>query len=114
MPHNPVIEATFESIATLVFELMLRSLSDPGVVAASAPYHRAVYEAIRDRDPDAAHDAMLAHHESGRLVYDADLDASLDMVAQRELARLLGPDASLERVVGEILREPQRGDRSPE
>jgi GntR family transcriptional repressor for pyruvate dehydrogenase complex len=106
MPHNPVIETTFESIATLVFELMLRSLSDPKVVAASAPYHRAVYEAIRDGDPDAAYDAMLAHHESGRLVYGTDLDSSLDRVAQRELARLLGPSASLERVVGEALREP--------
>ena len=61
MAHNPVVEATFESIATLVFELMLRSLSDPAVVAASAPYHRGVYEAIRDRNPEAAYDAMLAH-----------------------------------------------------
>lgn len=106
MAHNPVIETTFESIATLVFELMLRSLSDAEVVAASAPYHRGVYEAIRDRKPDAAYDAMLAHHESGRLVYGADLNASLDVVAQRELARLLGPTASLEDVVGEALREP--------
>jgi len=111
MSHNPVIDATFESIATLVFELMLRSLSDSEVVAASAPYHLAVYEAIRDRKPDAAYDAMLAHHESGRLLYDADLDASLDVVAERELARLLGPGASLERVVGEILATPLRVER---
>ena len=106
MAHNPVVEATFESIATLVFELMLRSLSDPAVVAASAPYHRGVYEAIRDRNPEAAYDAMLAHHESGRLVYDTDLHSSLDVVAERELARLLGPSASLEQVVGEALRAP--------
>ncbi len=103
---NPVVEATFESIATLVFELMLRSLSDPAVVAASAPYHRGVYEAIRDRNPEAAYEAMLAHHESGRLVYDTDLHMSLDVVAERELARLLGPSASLEQVVGEALRAP--------
>jgi hypothetical protein len=49
---------------------------------------------------------MLAHHESGRLVYDADLDSSIHEVAQRELAKLLGPSASMERVVSEILREP--------
>ena len=106
MAHNPVVEATFESIATLVFELMLRSLSDPKVIAASAPYHRAVYEAIRDRKPDDAYDAMLAHHESGRLHYDTDLHSSIDLVAQRELERLLGPTASLEDVVGAALREP--------
>jgi hypothetical protein len=75
-------------------------------VAASAPYHRALYEAIRDRRPEDAYDAMLAHHESGRLVYDADLDSSIHEVAQRELAKLLGPSASMERVVSEILREP--------
>jgi DNA-binding FadR family transcriptional regulator len=106
MPHNPMIEITFESIVPLIFELMLRSLGDRKVVAASAPYHRALYEAIRDRRPEAAYDAMLAHHESGRMVYDADLDSSLHDVAERELERLLGPSASMERVVGEILREP--------
>ena len=106
MPHNPMIETTFESIVPLIFELLLRSLSDRKVVAASAPYHRALYEAIRDRRPEDAFDAMLAHHESGRLVYDADLDSSIHEVAQRELAKLLGPSASMERVVSEILREP--------
>jgi DNA-binding FadR family transcriptional regulator len=106
MPHNPMIETTFESIVPLIFELMLRSLSDRKVVLASAPYHRSLYEAIRDRRPEDAFDAMLAHHESGRLVYDADLDSSIHEVAQRELAKLLGPSASMERVVSEILREP--------
>jgi hypothetical protein len=106
MPHNPMIETTFESIVPLIFELMLRSLGDRKVVAASAPYHRALYEAIRDRRPEDAYDAMLAHHESGRLVYDADLDSSIHEVAQRELAKLLGPSASMERIVSEVLREP--------
>lgn len=113
MAHNPVIETSFESIATLIFELMLRSLSDPKVVAASAPYHRAVYEAIRDRDPERACEAMLAHHESGSRFYGKDLDSSLDIVAQRELARLLGPTASLERVIDEALHEPPLIDVDP-
>ena len=106
MPHNPMIETTFESIVPLIFELMLRSLSDRKVVAASAPFHRALSEAIRERKPDDAYEAMLAHHESGRLVYDADLDSSVHEVAQRELEKLLGPSASMERAVSEILREP--------
>jgi DNA-binding FadR family transcriptional regulator len=105
MSHNPVIETTFESIATLVFELMLRSQSDAKVVAASAPFHRKVYEAIRDRDPEAAYEAMRAHHESGGKYYGKDLDSSLDLVARRELERLLGPSASLEQIVAEVMRD---------
>jgi GntR family transcriptional repressor for pyruvate dehydrogenase complex len=105
MPHNPVIETTFESIATLVFELMLRSSSDPKVIAASAPFHRAIYEAIRDGDPDGAHDAMLAHHESGAVFFGTDLDASLDAVARRELERILGPTASLESVLVQVMHD---------
>jgi GntR family transcriptional repressor for pyruvate dehydrogenase complex len=105
MSHNPVIETTFESIASLVFELMLRSLSDSKIRAASAPYHRALYEAIRDHDPQRAYDAMLAHHESGGKFYGRDLDSSLDVVARRELERLLGPSASLERVIIELVHE---------
>jgi GntR family transcriptional repressor for pyruvate dehydrogenase complex len=105
MSHNPVIETTFESIATLVFELMLRSLTDSRVIAASAPFHRELFEAIRDRDGDRAYAAMLAHHESGSAYYGKDLDASLDVVAQRELERLLGPTASLEGVIYEVMQE---------
>lgn len=103
MSHNPVIETTFESIATLVFELMLRSHSDPKVIAASAPFHQAVYEAIRDRDPERAYEAMRAHHESGQQYFGKDLDLSLDVVARRELERLLGPTASLEQIIGEVM-----------
>jgi GntR family transcriptional repressor for pyruvate dehydrogenase complex len=103
MSHNPVIETTFESIAPLVLELVLRSLSDPKVIAVSAPYHSMVYEAIRRRDPEAASEAMLAHLESGSRFYGKDLDSSLDVVARRELERLLGPGASLEGVITEIM-----------
>jgi GntR family transcriptional repressor for pyruvate dehydrogenase complex len=110
MSHNPVIETTFESIATLVFELMLRSLSDSKIQAESAPFHHAVYEAIRDRDPQRAYDAMLAHHERGGKFYGKDLDSSLDVVARRELERLLGPTASLERVIVEVMHEPLPAD----
>ena len=113
MAHNPVIETTFESIATLVFELMLRSLSDSKVVAASAPFHKAVYDAIRGNDPDKAYEAMLAHHESGQKFYGKDLDLSLDLVARRELERLLGPAASLERVIVEALQDAPAGAEPP-
>jgi GntR family transcriptional repressor for pyruvate dehydrogenase complex len=110
MSHNPVIETTFESIAPLVFELMLRSHSDPKVIAASAPFHHAVYEAIRDRDPDRAYEAMRAHHESGQQFYGKDLDVSLDVVARRELERLLGPSASLEQIIAEVMANTASAD----
>lgn len=107
MSHNPVIETTFESITTLVFELALRTATDTKVVVASAPYHRAVYEAIRDGDPDKAFEAMRAHHESGGKLYGEDFNASLDRVARRELERLLGrPVTSLEGVIAEMMSEP--------
>jgi hypothetical protein len=73
------------------------------VIAASAPFHEAVYEAIRDRDPDRAYEAMRAHHESGQQFYGKDLDLSLDVVARRELERLLGPTASLEQIIGDVM-----------
>jgi GntR family transcriptional repressor for pyruvate dehydrogenase complex len=106
MAHNPVIETTFESITTLVFELALRSSTDATVVAVSAPYHRAVYEAIRDRDPDRAFEAMRGHHESGGKLYGKDFNSSLDRVARRELERLLGrPVPSLEGIIADMMRE---------
>jgi GntR family transcriptional regulator, transcriptional repressor for pyruvate dehydrogenase complex len=106
MAHNPVIETTFESITTLVFELALRSSTDSEVVAVSAPYHRAVYEAIRDGDPDKAFEAMREHHASGGKLYGEDFDSSLDRVARRELERLLGrPVPSLEGIIADMMRE---------
>jgi GntR family transcriptional repressor for pyruvate dehydrogenase complex len=106
MSHNPVIETTFESITTLVFELALRTSTDAKVVAVSAPYHRAVYEAIRDRDPEKAFEAMREHHESGGKLYGKDFNSSLDRVARRELERLLGrPVPSLEGIIADMMRE---------
>jgi GntR family transcriptional repressor for pyruvate dehydrogenase complex len=105
MSRNPVIETTFESIAPLVFELMLRSLSDPNLQAASAPFHAQVYEAIRDGDGERAFEAMLAHHASGQEFYGKDLDESLDLVARRELERLVGPSASLEHIIRDVVQQ---------
>jgi GntR family transcriptional repressor for pyruvate dehydrogenase complex len=110
MSHNPVIETTFESIATLVFELMLRSHSDPKVMAVTTPFHEAVYAAIRDRDPDRAYEAMRGHHESGRQFYGKDLELSLDLVARRELERLLGPTASLDQIIRDALASSAAAD----
>jgi DNA-binding FadR family transcriptional regulator len=102
--HNPVLETTFESMATLVFELALKTSTNTKAVAASAPYHRAVYEAIRDRDPEKAFEAMGFHHESGGKLYGKDFSVNLDLAARRELERLLGHRvSSLAGVIAEIM-----------
>jgi GntR family transcriptional repressor for pyruvate dehydrogenase complex len=86
---NPVIEAMFLSIASLTFQLMLRSLIDKDVVEESLPYHRAVFEAISNHDAPAASVAMQRHLDVARLMYGSDFDASLESIARREIAELL-------------------------
>ncbi|WP_433412496.1 FadR/GntR family transcriptional regulator [Microtetraspora malaysiensis] len=87
--HNPVIEAMFGSIATLTFELMLRSLGDPSVSREGVPYHQEILSAITARDPKAASDAMAAHLDVALRTYGDDLDQSLDLVAQRKIEQLM-------------------------
>lgn len=89
---NPVIDAMFMSIASLTFQLMLRSLIDKKVVKESLPYHRLVFEAIERRDAAAASEAMLQHLDCARMFYGSDFDASLESIARREIARLLPGD----------------------
>lgn len=86
---NPVIEAMFMSIASLTFQLMLRSLIDKDVVEESLPYHRAVFEAIADHDVSAASAAMQRHLDVARIRYGSDFDASLASIARREIAELI-------------------------
>lgn len=103
MSHNPVIEATFSSVAPLVFELLLRSLADPDVFREGAPIHHDIVGAIRARDAEAGRKAMVEHLEVARRTYGADLDESLDFVARRELEKLLGPAATLESILESVV-----------
>jgi len=100
--HNPVIETMFGAISGLTIELMLRSLGDPLVTPASLPYHRAISDAIRDRDPDRARSAMTEHLQVAARTYGDDLDRSLESVARRELARLLDPGVTLEDLLAAV------------
>jgi GntR family transcriptional repressor for pyruvate dehydrogenase complex len=110
MSHNPVIATMFSSIATLTFELILRSLSDPTVSREGLPYHREIYEAIKDRDPTRARMAIEGHLVIASRRYGDDLDQRLDIVARRELDRLFGRSVSLEAIIAEIeLQEDGRG-----
>jgi GntR family transcriptional repressor for pyruvate dehydrogenase complex len=103
--HNPVIVTMLSSIAPLSLELMLRSMDDRRVSAASLPFHRRVLEAIQTRDPEAAHAAMVAHMDSGARLYGLDYDRSLDEVVRPRLRRLLGPAVDLDSWLTSVLQQ---------
>jgi DNA-binding FadR family transcriptional regulator len=97
--RNPVIETMFEAILGLAVEQMLRSLSDPAVTRTAVPYHREIYEAIHDREPERARLAMVGHLSVAASLYGADFDRSLETVTQREIARLLAPTMTLQDLI---------------
>jgi len=109
--HNPVVETMFGAIAGLTAELMLRSLADPQTTPASLPYHRAILEAIRDRDPAQARRAMTDHLEVAARTYGADFDRSLESIARRELVRLLDPGVDLDALLAVLPAEGADGGR---
>jgi GntR family transcriptional regulator, transcriptional repressor for pyruvate dehydrogenase complex len=100
--HNPVIETMFASIQVLTVELMVRSAGDPDIVRKSAPFHRIAFEAVRDRDADAARAAIRAHLSIAASTYGDDYDRRLDTTAARAL-RLVGSGEGLEEFLRAVL-----------
>src|SRR5258707_14177863 len=100
--HNPVIETMFSSILGLTVELMVRSAGDAEIVRQSNPYHRIAFEAVRDRDAEAARAAIRAHLGIAAMTYGEDYDRSLDTTAARAL-RLIGSGAGLEAFLRSVL-----------
>lgn len=94
--HNPVFEAMFRAISGFTAEMMLRSLSDRAVAEVGVPQHRAILEAVRQRDAGEARRLVEEHMAVAIERYGPDLERSLDTVAERELQRVLGPTGSLE------------------
>lgn len=92
----------FASIQGLTVELMVRSAADADIIRQSEPYHRIVYQAIRDRDPVAARAAIQAHLGIAASTYGEDYDRSLDTTAARAL-RLIGSGAGLEEFLRAVL-----------
>lgn len=107
--HNPVIETMFGAITGLAVEQMLRSLADPDVARAALPYHRAIDEAIQDRDPERARQVMAAHLSVATRFYGEDLDRNLESVARRELERLFSPGVTLDDLVGAAVPDLDEG-----
>jgi GntR family transcriptional repressor for pyruvate dehydrogenase complex len=60
---NELMRSVLEVIQEFVFASMFRTTPKPRDREASRRRHRLIVEAIRDRDPDAAEKAMMAHME---------------------------------------------------
>lgn len=102
---NTVLETMFGSISTMVFEVMLRSLSDPKTARRGVPYHAKIYAALVKKDPVAAAAAMASHIHLAERTYGPDLDKSLDLMASETLRKQYGRDIPVEDVVRAALEE---------
>ena len=107
MSHNPVLDATFSSVAPLILAQLIRSLTDRDVLRLSGPIHHEIVDAIRARDAHAGRNAMVRHLEVAEQTYGADFDESLDVLARRELQKLFGSSAALESILDGI-RLPEK------
>lgn len=59
--HSPLLHRLMNEISDLIKETRIESLSQPGRPRESLGGHRAIAEAIRNQDPEAAAAAMRAH-----------------------------------------------------
>ena len=103
--HNPVLETMFRAIIPLVFVQQLRSLDDPKILASGAPLHGVVVEALRHGDAEAAGTAARQHVELASEMFGEDLERSLDSIARRKVASLLGESIQLDDVIRDVLRD---------
>ncbi|WP_430781465.1 FadR/GntR family transcriptional regulator [Actinoplanes sp. G11-F43] len=86
---NPVLRVMLSSIGEMMFEMMLRSNSDPSIGQPGVPHHPEILAAIAVHDVPLARERMREHLALGLRTYGADLDVSLDVMATRHLDRLL-------------------------
>ncbi|WP_275006319.1 FadR/GntR family transcriptional regulator [Promicromonospora iranensis] len=87
---NPVLRTMLSSIGGMMFEMMLRSNSDPRIGEPGVPHHPEIVDAIKARDVELARERMREHLALGLRTYGADLDVGLDLMASRHIETLLG------------------------
>ena len=101
--HNAVLSTIFDSISTMLFESMIRSLADGGTRSSGADTHRAIFKAIADGDGEGAEVAMRKHIDTTSHPH-VDADERLDRLVADVLARTYGPGYALEDIVEEALQ----------
>ncbi|MDX3855325.1 FadR/GntR family transcriptional regulator [Streptomyces sp. AK02-01A] len=87
---NPVLRIMLSSISGMMFEMMLRSNSDPSISESGGAKHPEIFEAIVARDVELASERMRAHLVLGLRTYGADLDLNLNVMALQHIETLLG------------------------
>ncbi|WP_052849023.1 FadR/GntR family transcriptional regulator [Streptomyces avicenniae] len=86
---NPVLRIMLASISGMMFEMMLRSNSDPSIGEPGVPHHPEILEAILARDVALARERMREHLMLGLRTYGPDLDVSVDLMARQHIDALL-------------------------
>jgi DNA-binding FadR family transcriptional regulator len=86
---NPVLRIMLSSISGMMFEMMLRSNSDPAIGEPGVPHHPEILEAIEARDVELACQRMREHLTLGLRTYGADLDVQVDVMARHHIEKLL-------------------------
>ncbi|MEV0612177.1 FadR/GntR family transcriptional regulator [Nonomuraea sp. NPDC050404] len=86
---NPVLRIMLSSISGMMFEMMLRSHSDPSIGEPGVPHHAEIFEAIAARDAGRAREYMREHLTLGLRTYGKDLDVSVDVMARQHIETLL-------------------------
>ncbi|TDD58723.1 FadR family transcriptional regulator [Kribbella antibiotica] len=86
---NPILWTMLSSISGMMFEMMLRSNSDPSIAQPGVPHHPEILEAITARDAARARNHMREHLSLALRTYGADLDLTLDAMAAKHIASLL-------------------------
>jgi GntR family transcriptional repressor for pyruvate dehydrogenase complex len=86
---NPVLRIMLSSIGGMMFEMMLRSNSDPSIAQPGVPHHPEILDAIAGRDVELARHHMREHLALALRTYGADLDVGLDVMAARHIETLL-------------------------
>ncbi|MEV6588750.1 FadR/GntR family transcriptional regulator [Streptomyces acidicola] len=87
---NPVLRIMLSSISGMMFEMMLRSNSDPAIGEPGVPHHPEILEAIEARDVELACRRMREHLTLGLRTYGDDLDVQVDVMARHHIESLLG------------------------
>ncbi|MCE7004214.1 FadR family transcriptional regulator [Kibdelosporangium philippinense] len=86
---NPVLRIMLASISGMMFEMMLRSHSDPSIGEPGVPHHPEIIEAISAHDVERARMCMREHLALGLRTYGPSLDMSVDLMATEHIERLL-------------------------
>ncbi|MEU7749218.1 FadR/GntR family transcriptional regulator [Nonomuraea sp. NPDC049158] len=86
---NPVLRIMLSSISGMMFEMMLRSHSDPAIGEPGVPHHPEIFEAIEARDVERARRYMREHLTLGLRTYGKDLDLSVNVMARQHIETLL-------------------------